>query len=317
VFFLAGLALCFAVEKFGIFAKSFILVVQYVGIYVIFVLGINLINGYLGIFSLAHAGIMAIGGYSASLFSMYLFKQSWMFPLSLILGGVISVLIGLLVALPSFTVKGDYLAIITLGFSLIVKSILQNLEIVGGPRGLRPIPKHTNLLWVYLCMIFAIFAVRRLVNSKYGRSMLAIREDQIASELMTVNVRKTKMIAFSVSAFFIGISGALISHLLSYTNPNSYGYATIVDGLVMVYLGGVGSVTGSIIGAALWQILVQTLRSIGTWRWIIGGALLVLVMVFVPNGICGNRELKLSDMQDLAGVLRKKYLRQKGENDES
>jgi branched-chain amino acid transport system permease protein len=315
VFFLAGLALCFAVEKFGIFAKSLVLIIQYVGIYVIFVLGINLINGYLGIFSLAHAGIMAIGGYSASLFSMYLFRQPWMFPVSLVLGGVISVLIGLLVALPSFTVKGDYLAIITLGFSLIVRSILQNLEIVGGPRGLRPIPKYTNLVWVYLCMIFAIIAVRRLVNSKYGRSMLAIREDQVASELMTVNVRKTKMVAFSVSAFFIGISGALISHLLSYTNPNSYGYATIVDGLVMVYLGGVGSVTGSIIGAALWQILVQSLRSIGTWRWIIGGALLVVVMVFVPNGIFGNRELRFSELRDWARALWKKSPRRRGENE--
>jgi len=237
---------------------------------------------------------------------MYLFKEPWMFPFSLVLGGIISVLVGFLVALPSFTVKGDYLAIITLGFSLIIKSVLQNLEIVGGPRGLRPIPKYTNLAWVYVCVIFAIIVIKRLTNSKYGRSMLAIREDQVVSELMTVNIRRTKLISFSVSAFLIGMSGALISHLLSYTNPNSYSYTTIVDGLVMVYLGGVGSITGSIIGAALWQILVQTLRSIGTWRWIIGGLLLVLVMVFVPNGIFGNRELTFAGIRDFGAVLKKK-----------
>jgi branched-chain amino acid transport system permease protein len=294
VLFILGLGLCYVIQNYNILSSSLVLIIQYVGIYTIFVLGINLINGYLGIFSLAHAGIMAIGGYSASLFSMYLFSKAWMFPISLAAGGIIAVLVGLLVALPSFTVKGDYLAIITLGFSLIVKSILQNLEIVGGPRGLRPIPKYTNLMWVYACVIFAMLVVQRLVNSKYGRSMLSIREDQIASELMSVNVRRTKMVAFSVSAFLIGISGALISHLLSYTNPNSYGYHTIVDGLVMVYLGGVGSITGSVIGAALWQILVQTLRSIGPWRWIIGGLLLILVMVFLPNGIFGNRELNFA-----------------------
>jgi branched-chain amino acid transport system permease protein len=286
----AGVFLCYAIQSSGLVKGSLILIFQYVGIYIILVLGINVVNGYLGIFSLAHAGIMAVGAYTASLFSMHVFSRPWMFPFSLLSGGAASVLIGLLVALPSFTVKGDYLAIITLGFSLIVKSILQNLEAVGGPRGLRPIPKYTNLAVVYICVIFAIVIARRLVHSKYGRSMLAVREDPVASELMSVNVKRIKLIAFSVSAFLIGISGALLSHLLSYTNPNSYGYSTIVDGLVMVYLGGIGSITGSVIGAAIWQVLVQTLRSIGTWRWVIGGLLLILIMVFLPEGIFGNRE---------------------------
>lgn len=298
VLFLAGLFFCYGIMNFGLLKTSLVLIIQYVGIYIIFVMGINLVNGYLGVFSLAHAGFMAVGGYSASLLSMHIFTQSWMFPFSLLLGGAASVIIGLLVAVPSFKVAGDYLAIITLGFSLIVKSILTNLEAVGGPRGLRPIPKYTNLMWVYLCVCLTLIVVNRFIKSKYGRSMLAVKSDPIASELASVNVKRIKMVTFSLSAFFIGISGALISHLLSYTNPNSYGYSTIVDGLVMVYLGGVGSITGSIIGATLWQILVQTLRTIGTWRWIIGGALLVAIMIFVPNGIAGNKELSIK------GILR-------------
>lgn len=304
ILFVVGLALCYAAMNFGLIQTSSVLILQYVGIYIIFVLGINLVNGYLGIFSLAHAGIMAVGGYTASLASMHVFTSEWMYPLSLLTGGVASVLVGLLVAVPSFKVRGDYLAIITLGFSLIVKSILQNLEVVGGPRGLRPIPKYTNLIWVYLCVVLAVVMVSRFVKSKYGRSMMAIREDQIASELVSVDVRSTKMVAFSVSAFFIGISGALVCHLLAYTNPNSYGFSTIIDGLVMVYLGGVGSITGSVIGALIWQILVQSLRTIGTWRWIIGGCILVAIMIFQPNGIFGNRELSIAGIKRAFAAIK-------------
>ena len=307
ILFAVGLALCYVVMNFGLIKTSRVLIIQYVGIYIIFVLGINLVNGYLGIFSMAHAGIMAVGGYTASLASMYIFTSQWMYPLSLLTGGLASVVAGLIVAVPSFKVRGDYLAIITLGFSMIVKSILQNLEVVGGPRGLRPIPKYTNLIWVYLCVVLAVVMINRFVKSKYGRNMMAIREDQIASELVSVDVRRTKQVAFSVSAFFIGISGALICHLLSYTNPNSYGFSTITDGLVMVYLGGVGSITGSVIGATLWQILVQSLRSIGTWRWIIGGCILVVIMVFLPNGIFGNRELSLAGIKRTLAAIKNRF----------
>lgn len=307
ILFLVGLGLCYAIMNFGLIKTSRVLILQYVGIYIIFVLGINLVNGYLGIFSMAHAGIMAVGGYTASVASMYIFTSPWMFPLSLLVGGLASVLVGLCVAVPSFSVRGDYLAIITLGFSLIVKSILQNLEVLGGPRGLRPIPKYTNLIWVYLCVVLAIVMINRFVKSKYGRNMMAIREDQIASELVSVDVRSTKKVAFSVSAFFIGISGALICHLLSYTNPNSYGFSTIVDGMVMVYLGGVGSITGSIIGATIWQILVQSLRSIGTWRWIIGGCILVVIMIFMPNGIFGNRELSIAGIKRTLLAIKNRF----------
>jgi branched-chain amino acid transport system permease protein len=296
---IAGLLICIVLHKTGIISNTLKLILQYIAIYSIFVMGINIINGYLGIFSLAHAGIMAIGGYAASLTSMYLLKSPVFFPVSLFVGGVASMIIGLIVAFPSFSVKGDYLAIITLGFSLLVKSLLENIDFIGASSGLRPIPKHTNIVWAYLCLIFSIYLVKRFIQSKFGRSLLAIRKDQIASELVSVDVRHVKLIAFGLSSFLIGISGALICHLLSYTNPNVYGYHLIIEGLIMVYLGGIGSITGSIIGATLWQILVETLRLIGMWRWILGAVILIILMVFKPTGLFGNMEISIAWCKDM------------------
>ena len=279
-------------KELGLVSTSLLLIVQYVGIYSIFVIGINLVNGYLGVFSLAHAGFMAVGAYAAAVASRYLFTAEWMFPLALLFGGFVALLVGILVAIPSFKTKGDYLAIITLGFSLIIQSILQNMGFVGASQGMNNIAKITNIYWVFGCLLFAIFLVSKFINSKYGRSLKAIREDQVASMLVSVNVRRSKTIAFALSAFLIGISGALISHLLGYTSPSAYGFTNIVDGLVMVYLGGMGSITGSIFGAAIWQMLVQLLKDLGTWRWVVGGSLLCIIMIIRPKGLLGYMELK-------------------------
>ena len=279
------------VKELKIVSTSYLLILQYIGIYSIMVLGVNIVNGYLGIFSLAHAGFMAVGAYGAALASKYLFTANWGFPLCLLAGGVAALLIGLLVAIPSFKSKGDYLAIITLGFTLMVQSILQNAEFVGASRGMNNIPKYTNVYWVFAFVLLAIVVVKKFINSKYGRSLKAIREDQVATELVSVNVRQAKTVAFAVSAFLIGIAGGLMCHLLGYTSPSSYGYTNVVDGLVMVYVGGVGSITGSIAGAAIWQVLVQTLKSLGTWRWVVGGMLLCILMIFLPKGLFGHKEV--------------------------
>ncbi len=285
-------ALLVLVKELELISTTTLLIVQYIGIYSIFVIGINMVNGYLGVFSLAHSGFMAVGAYVAALTTRYFFTAEWMFPFALLAGGFAALLLGILVAIPSFKTKGDYLAIITLGFTLIVQSILQNLDFVGASQGMNNIAKYTNLYWVFGCVLFAIFVVGKFINSKYGRSLKAIREDQVASMLVSVNVRKNKTIAFAVSAFLIGISGGLISHLLGYTSPSAYGFTNVVDGLVMVYLGGMGSITGSIFGAAAWQVLVQALKDLGTWRWVVGGGLLCIIMIIRPRGLFGYMELK-------------------------
>ena len=293
------LLVLFVMQQTQIMSNTLKLILQYIAIYSIMVLGINIINGYLGIFSLAHAGIMAIGGYTSSLISMYLLKAPFFFPINLLLGGIVGMIFGLIVALPSFTVKGDYLAIITLGFSLLVQSLLQNIDAVGASRGLRPIPKNTNIFWVGLTLLLAIILVKRFVNSKYGRSLLAIRNDPVAAELVSVDVKHAKLVAFGLSSFLIALSGGLICHLLSYTNPGAYGYSLIIEGLIMVYLGGVGSITGSILGATIWQILVETLRFIGMWRWILGAIILISLMIFKPTGLFGNKELSLQWLRQI------------------
>ena len=293
------LLLLFVMQQTQIMSNTLKLILQYIAIYSIMVLGINIINGYLGIFSLAHAGIMAIGGYTSSLISMYLLKAPFFFPINLLLGGIVGMIFGLIVALPSFTVKGDYLAIITLGFSLLVQSLLQNIDAVGASRGLRPIPKNTNIFWVGFTLLLAIILVKRFVNSKYGRSLLAIRNDPVAAELVSVDVKHAKLVAFGLSSFLIALSGGLICHLLSYTNLGAYGYSLIIEGLIMVYLGGVGSITGSILGATIWQILVETLRFIGMWRWILGAIILISLMIFKPTGLFGNKEFSLQWLRQI------------------
>jgi branched-chain amino acid transport system permease protein len=280
------------ITELELLSKSILLIIQYVGIYSIFVLGINIVNGYLGVFSLAHAGFMAIGAYVSAYLSKFIFLNEWLFIVSILAGGIAALLVGILVAIPSFKTKGDYLAIITLGFTLIIQSILQNANFVGASQGLNNIPRFTNIYWVYGCLLFSIIIVDRFIKSKYGRSLKAIREDQTASMLVSVDVRRIKTIAFALSAFLISISGALIGHLLGYTSPSAYGFTNIVDGLVMVYLGGMGSIVGSVFGSTAWQLIVQLLKKLGTWRWVVGGGILILVMIFLPNGVFGYIELK-------------------------
>ncbi|HML69316.1 MAG TPA: branched-chain amino acid ABC transporter permease [Clostridia bacterium] len=311
----AAVVLLIMLKELGILSTSTLLIFQYIGIYAIVVLGINMVNGYLGVFSLAHAGFMAVGAYTAAVCTKFFFSVEWMFPVAIVAGGLVAMLLGILVAIPSFKTRGDYLAIITLGFTLIVQSVLQNMEFVGASKGLNNIPRHTNIYWVMGCLLFAIFVVSRFIHSKYGRSLKAIRQDQVASMLVSVDVRLNKSIAFALSAFLIGIAGALIGHLLGYTSPSAYGFTNIVDGLVMVYLGGMGSITGSIFGAAVWQVLVQLLKGLGTWRWVVGGGLLCIIMVFRPKGLFGY--IELSDLlKKIQAKMKSGKLKKGGNKDE-
>lgn len=296
----------FVIDHFQLVGAYYLQIAQYIGIYAIMVLGINLVNGYLGIFSLGHAGIMAVGAYSSALISKFIFTDPVFFPLNIFLGGMIALLAGFLISIPSFKVRGDYLAIITLGFTLIMKSVLTNIEFVGGARGLRNIPANTNIGWVFLWLVAAILLVRMFINSKYGRATLALHEDEIAAELVSVDTKKTKMVVFGFSAFLIGVSGGLLTHLLSFTNPNTYGYVMVSEGLIMVYLGGISSITGSVLGAAVWTLLVEILRPLGVWRWIIGAILLIIVMIYRPGGLAGGTELTTRNIKEFFTSLKKR-----------
>ena len=270
-------------------------VLMYVGINIILTLSLNLVNGYMGEFSVGHAGFMAVGAYVAAVLTVAVFPRAWgpyLFPLALLLGGLAAALAGLIVAFPSFRTRGDYLAIVTLAFNMIVKSILENIEAVGGPRGYMGMGKLTNLAWVTFWVLATLLVLRHLIYANIGRGIIAIREDEVAANLVGVNTPRLKIYAFCLSAFFAGVAGGLYAHLLQFINPRSFSILKSTDMLVMVYLGGIGSLGGSILGAALYTILMELLRPLELWRWVIGPLLLVLLMIFRPTGIMGLKEAR-------------------------
>lgn len=269
------------------------LVFMYIGINIILTLSLNLINGYMGEFSVGHAGFMAVGAYVSSMLSVRVFSSDLgviVFPLCLIIGGISAAFVGLIVAVPSFRIRGDYLAIVTLSFNMIVKSGLENIDAVGGARGFLGMSKMTTLPWVVFWTIIAILVIRNFVNSSYGRGVLSIREDETASALVTVDTQGIKVRAFMLSSFFAGVAGGLYAHLLQFISPKSFDLIKSTEMLIMVYLGGIGSIGGSILGAGVYTVLLEFLRPLGIWRMVIMPLLLVVLMIYRPNGIMGLKE---------------------------
>ncbi|NLX52060.1 MAG: branched-chain amino acid ABC transporter permease [Deltaproteobacteria bacterium] len=302
----AGLAFSIAADKYDFVDLYVQLIIIYVGINIILTVSLNLINGYMGEFSVGHAGFMAVGAYTASLLTVYAFPpglQQLLFPLAVLAGGLAAALIGFLVAIPSFKTRGDYLAIVTLAFCMIVKSVLENIDAVGGPRGLLGMEKLTTLPWVFFWTALSVWVIRNLVYSNFGRGVLSVREDEIAADLMSVNTRQVKIIAFIVSSFFAGIAGGLFAHALQFINPRMFDIIKSTDVLIMVYLGGIASIAGSVIGAVIYTILLEILRPLGVWRMVFMPLLLVVLMIYRPRGIMGLRETRLFEpLSDLATI---------------
>ena len=287
------LALAWALPASGLLNPYVVQILMYVGINMILTLSLNLVNGYMGEFSVGHAGFMGIGAYAASILTVWVLPNAWAawaFPAVLVAGGLAAAVAGLVVAFPSFRTRGDYLAIVTLAFNMIVKSVLENLEVLGGPRGFLGMPRLTDLFWVTAWVLITLLVLRRVINSNFGRGIMAVREDEVAANLTGVDTRRIKLYAFLISAFFAGVAGGLFAHLLQFINPRSFSILKSTDMLVMVYLGGVASLTGSLLGAAIFTILLEVLRPLGLWRWVVGPLLLVLLMIFRPRGIMGFKE---------------------------
>jgi branched-chain amino acid transport system permease protein len=311
-FMIAGLVFCAAATAFEFLDLYLQLILIYVGINIILTVSLNLINGYMGEFSVGHAGFMAVGAYVASLLTVHIIPPALVkiiFPLAILAGGIAAAGIGFLVAIPSFKTRGDYLAIVTLAFCMIVKSVLENIDAVGGPRGLLGMEKLTTLPWVFFWTALSVWVIRNLVYSKFGRGVLSIREDEIASDLMSVNTRQVKIIAFVVSSFFAGIAGGLFAHALQFINPRMFDIIKSTDILIMVYLGGIASIAGSIIGAVIYTILLEILRPLGIWRMVLMPLMLVLLMIYRPRGIMGMKESRM--FMPLRDLLTEKIWRQK------
>ena len=288
-------ALSLVIQQFELLDPYVQLIIMYVGINIILTLSLNLINGYMGEFSVGHAGFMAIGAYVASFLTVKVFPAhmaAWLFPLAVIAGGAAAGVVGLVVAFPSFKTRGDYLAIVTLAFGMIVKSVIENIDALGGPRGFLGMEKLSTLPWVFFWVLLSVWVIRNLIYSNFGRGVLSIREDEIASDLMSVNTNHVKVLAFTVSSFFAGIAGGLFAHLLQFINPRAFDIIKSTDILIMVYLGGIGSIAGSVIGATVYTVLLEVLRPMGIWRMVFMPLVLVLLMIFRPRGIMGLREFR-------------------------
>jgi branched-chain amino acid transport system permease protein len=284
-----------------------VLVVRLSLIAIMLTLSLNVVNGYMGEFSCSHPGFMALGAYTASVITVILFVQDnkfgppllppalgpFMYPIALILGGAVAALGSLLVAIPSFRTRGDYLAIISLAFTFIVKSFIENLEFAGGPRGLGGQPDWSSLPVVFVWTVICIWTINNFVQSTPGKALNAVRDGELAASAMTVDTRRTKMVAFMFAAFWAGVAGGLFAHVLRYVNPSVFGIQKLAEVLAMVYFGGLNSVVGSIVGAVGFNLLSEALRPLEIWKWIIIPILLILVMIFRPTGLIAFREFNV------------------------
>jgi len=273
-------------------------------------LSLNVVNGYMGEFSCSHPGFMALGAYATSVFTVGLFAKDrlfgpallpevlgpYMFPIALIVGGLVAALGALAIAVPSFRTRGDYLAIISLAFMFIVKSMIENLEVVGGPRGLSSQPDYANLPTVFLWMVACVWIINNFVRSTLGKALNAVRDDEMAANAMTVNTRRTKIVAFLFSAFWAGVAGGLFAHVLRYVNPGTFGLQKLAEVLAMVYFGGLNSVYGSIVGAVSLSMLGEALRPLEIFKWIIIPLLLILVMIYRPTGLVAFKEFDVKKL---------------------
>jgi branched-chain amino acid transport system permease protein len=282
-----------------LFNHYYLHILTVIGMNIILVASLNLVNGYLGEFALGHAGFMAVGAYTAALITLKLpLPELLRLPLSLAGAVIAAGVIGYLVGLVTFKTVGDYLAIVTLGFNMIIVNAIQNIDYVGGPRGLTGIPKETNLMTVALCVVLTYWILRNLVDSIYGRMWLAIRENAIASELIGINVNRIKNLAFTIAAAFAGLAGGLYAEYQQFITPKSFDYLRTTDILVMLYLGGMGSLSGSILGVVVYTLLMEILRNVlgmiapqlADLRMLISPLILVIIMLTRQYGLMGNRE---------------------------
>ena len=326
ILFIIAILVVFLINNFTDYIDPYYYtVIIYIGINIILATSLNLINGYTGQFSLGHAGFMAIGAYvSAGIYCYFAeffmgtfgtdgFGNAVTFSILLVIGGTSAAIVGLVVGIPSLRLKGDYLAIVTLGFGEIIRVIIQGMDVIGAAQGFRgvyvyangvkslemvpelsgmanqfySVQKFTDFFWVFFFVALTIYVINNLVKSTYGRSYLAVKDDEIAAEAMGVNTTKFKVTAFVTGAFFAGIAGTLYAHFNLYINPEDFNFLKSVEIVVMVILGGMGSMIGVVLAAIVLTILPELLREVAEYRMIIYAFLLIIMMLTRPQGLFG------------------------------
>lgn len=311
-------------------------VIMLAGINVILAVSLNLITGFTGQFSIGHAGFMAVGAYSSAYLTVY-YAGAWerslagmvgdtfahilIFLLAILVGSIVAAIAGLIVGIPSLRLRGDYLAIVTLGFAEIIRIVILNIDQVGGATGFT-VPAYTNFLWVGAFAVITIIIVRNIVHSDIGRALVSIREDELAAEAMGINTTYYKVLAFVISSALAGMGGVLFGHYTSFLSTNDFQFIRSFEIIIMIVLGGMGSLTGAVLGAIIMTFLPELLRTLGprlesllssiigadnipvsvhnfllqlaNYRLVIFAALLIIIMLTRPQGLLGTREFSLS-----------------------
>lgn len=278
-------------------------IIQFALIMTISALGLNLIYGYTGQFSLGHAAFYGIGAYSSAFITKHLFHLGYLsFIFGLFCAIIIAGLVAFLIGLPILRLKSDYLGIATLGFGIIVKVIFDNADVVlpalGGSRGMLGIPKLTTIPITYIFLVLGIIGIRNFVYSRIGRACISIREDDIAAECVGIDTTKYKTLGFVIGCIYASVAGVLYAHLYSFLHPANFDFLKSIDVLLIVVLGGLGSISGTIVAAITWTFLLEGLRvilppAILDWRLVIYPLLLIIVMLLKPRGLGGGMEFKI------------------------
>ena len=263
-------------------------VLMTVGINIILAVSLNVATGYLGQLPLGHAGFMAVGAYVSAIVTM---KLGLPFIVAIMAGACAAGLLGLLIGLPTLRLSGDYLAIATLGLGEIIRITILNINYIGGASGFMGIPRYTNFAWVFFVCLFVLFFIKNFINSSHGRACISIRENEVAAEAMGIDTTKYKVLAFTLGAAFAGVAGALFAHYFYVIHPASFTFISSFNYLTMVVLGGLGSITGSIAGAVILTFISAALASWPEWRMIIYSVMLIILMLYRPQGLFGNIEL--------------------------
>ena len=299
IFIVAG----YFITQGGLLTRAQNNIIIQVGFFIILAVSLNLPAGYLGQLPLGHAGFMAVGAYAGAIFWRSGIAQGYFSVAGgLVAAGLVAAIFGVIIGIPALRLRGDYLAIITLGFGEIIRVLIMNLpSITGGAQGLPQIPRHSSFLVVYICVVICCFVIHMLMKSRHGRAILAIRDNEIATESMGINTTYYKVMAFALSAFFAGVAGALYAGNLTILVPSDFSFMMSINILMMVVLGGMGSMMGSIIGAVALTSLPLLMQGFNQYRMIIYALLLILVMIFKPSGLMGTYDFSMGHVIEKIG----------------
>ena len=292
----------------GVLSRHYQSLLVPIGVNIILAVSLNLTVGFLGELTLGHAGFMSVGAYAGCLFTVYANLPVYIeFPIALMIGGLVAAIFGVIIGVPALRLKGDYLAIVTLAFGEIIRSVVTNLEITGGAGGLKGIEKTSNYTIVFVIALITIVMISNLVHSRHGRAICSIRDNIIASESVGINIVYHKLLAFVIAAFFAGVAGVLYGHNLGILKPSTFDFNKSIEILVIVVLGGMGNILGSIISATIITLLPEVLRGLSDYRMLIYAVVLIAMMIL-------NTSPKFAEFKEnIASKLKGKRSKGKGD----